>query len=102
MIAGRDSLFVNFEPNDVCYIGYPGRQPGPDPHTPQAAARGEVLAAVAPEPDTVTSCQTRPEISTMPMIDAYATAGTFLDKHQLALDPATAVMTVDPMRSRCL
>lgn len=31
----------------------------------------------------------------MPMIDAYATAGTFADKHQLAIDLATAVMTVE-------
>jgi phenylpyruvate tautomerase PptA (4-oxalocrotonate tautomerase family) len=31
----------------------------------------------------------------MPMIDAYATAGTFADKHQLAVDLATAVMTIE-------
>jgi phenylpyruvate tautomerase PptA (4-oxalocrotonate tautomerase family) len=31
----------------------------------------------------------------MPMIDAYAAAGTFADKHQLAADLATAVMTVE-------
>lgn len=31
----------------------------------------------------------------MPMIDVYATAGTFADKHQLAIDLATAVMTVE-------
>jgi phenylpyruvate tautomerase PptA (4-oxalocrotonate tautomerase family) len=31
----------------------------------------------------------------MPMIDAYATAGTFADPHQLAVDLATAVMTVE-------
>jgi phenylpyruvate tautomerase PptA (4-oxalocrotonate tautomerase family) len=31
----------------------------------------------------------------MPMIDAYATAGTFSDKHQLAVDLATAVMTIE-------
>jgi len=31
----------------------------------------------------------------MPMIDAYAAAGTFADKHQLAVDLATAVMTVE-------
>ncbi len=31
----------------------------------------------------------------MPMIDAYAAAGTFADKHQLALDLATAVMTIE-------
>jgi hypothetical protein len=29
------------------------------------------------------------------MIDAYATAGTFADKHQLAVDLATAVMTIE-------
>lgn len=31
----------------------------------------------------------------MPMIDVYATAGTFADKHKLAIDLATAVMTVE-------
>jgi phenylpyruvate tautomerase PptA (4-oxalocrotonate tautomerase family) len=31
----------------------------------------------------------------MPMIDAYAVPGTFTDKHQLAVDLATAVMTIE-------
>ena len=31
----------------------------------------------------------------MPMIDVYATAGTFADQHQLAVDLATAVMTLE-------
>ena len=31
----------------------------------------------------------------MPMIDVYATTGTFTDNHQLATDLATAVMTVE-------
>lgn len=31
----------------------------------------------------------------MPMIDVYATAGTFADKHQLAIDLAHAVMTIE-------
>ena len=31
----------------------------------------------------------------MPMIDVYATAGTFADTHQLAVDLATAVMTIE-------
>ena len=31
----------------------------------------------------------------MPMIDAYAAAGTFADTHQLAMDLATAVMTIE-------
>jgi phenylpyruvate tautomerase PptA (4-oxalocrotonate tautomerase family) len=31
----------------------------------------------------------------MPMIDTYAAAGTFADKHQLAVDLATAVMTIE-------
>ena len=31
----------------------------------------------------------------MPMTDVYAVAGTFADKHQLAVDLATAVMTVE-------
>src|SRR6202046_5774461 len=32
---------------------------------------------------------------TMPMIDVYATAGPFADTHQLAVDLATAVMTIE-------
>jgi phenylpyruvate tautomerase PptA (4-oxalocrotonate tautomerase family) len=32
---------------------------------------------------------------TMPMIDVYAAAGTFADKHQLAVDLATALMTIE-------
>ena len=31
----------------------------------------------------------------MPMIDVYATAGTFPDTHQLAADLATALMTIE-------
>jgi phenylpyruvate tautomerase PptA (4-oxalocrotonate tautomerase family) len=31
----------------------------------------------------------------MPMIDVYAAAGTFADTHQLAVDLATAVMTIE-------
>jgi len=31
----------------------------------------------------------------MPMIDVYATVGTFPDKHRLAVDLATAVMTIE-------
>jgi phenylpyruvate tautomerase PptA (4-oxalocrotonate tautomerase family) len=31
----------------------------------------------------------------MPMIDVYATAGTFADPHQLATDLAAAVMTIE-------
>jgi phenylpyruvate tautomerase PptA (4-oxalocrotonate tautomerase family) len=31
----------------------------------------------------------------MPMIDVYAQAGTFADTHQLAVDLATAVMTIE-------
>jgi phenylpyruvate tautomerase PptA (4-oxalocrotonate tautomerase family) len=33
--------------------------------------------------------------SNMPMIDVYAVAGTFADRHQLAVDLATAVMTIE-------
>jgi phenylpyruvate tautomerase PptA (4-oxalocrotonate tautomerase family) len=31
----------------------------------------------------------------MPMIDVYAATGTFADQHQLAVDLATAVMTIE-------
>jgi hypothetical protein len=33
----------------------------------------------------------------MPMIDVYATAGTFPDKRQLATDLAAAVMTIEQL-----
>ncbi len=36
-----------------------------------------------------------PEEFAMPMIDVYATEGTFADKHQLAIDLATTVMTIE-------
>ncbi len=45
MIAGRDTLFVNFEPDDVCYIGYPVRPPGPGP---AAAANGTLALVLGP------------------------------------------------------
>jgi phenylpyruvate tautomerase PptA (4-oxalocrotonate tautomerase family) len=32
---------------------------------------------------------------TVPMIDVYATSGTFADKHRLAVDIATAMMSVE-------
>jgi phenylpyruvate tautomerase PptA (4-oxalocrotonate tautomerase family) len=35
------------------------------------------------------------ETATMPMIDVYATVGTFADKHQLAIDLASTVMNVE-------
>jgi hypothetical protein len=35
------------------------------------------------------------EETPMPMIDAYAAAGTFADPHKLAVDLATAVMTIE-------
>jgi phenylpyruvate tautomerase PptA (4-oxalocrotonate tautomerase family) len=38
---------------------------------------------------------TSPQECTMPMIDVYAADGTFADKHQLAVDLATAVMTIE-------
>jgi hypothetical protein len=31
----------------------------------------------------------------MPMIDVYAAAGTFPDKHRLAVDPAAALMAIE-------
>jgi hypothetical protein len=41
----------------------------------------------------------------MPMIDVYAAAGTFTDKHQLATDLAVTLMTIEevpdiPMSAR--
>jgi hypothetical protein len=45
MIAGRDTLFVNFEPDDVCYVGYPVRPPGPGPLT---AANGALALILGP------------------------------------------------------
>src|SRR6266699_36185 len=50
--------------------------------------------------DQTSSSSTAAESATegvfaMPMIDVYATAGTFADKHKLASDLATAVMTIE-------
>jgi DNA-binding transcriptional ArsR family regulator len=45
MIGGRDGLLINFEGDDVCYVGYPVRQPGPDA---QAAANGTLALVLGP------------------------------------------------------
>jgi DNA-binding transcriptional ArsR family regulator len=45
MIAGRDALLVSFEHDDVCYIGYPVRPPGPGP---LAAANGALALVLGP------------------------------------------------------
>jgi DNA-binding transcriptional ArsR family regulator len=45
MIAGRDALFVDFESDDVCHIGYPVRQPGPGALT---AANGTLALILGP------------------------------------------------------
>jgi phenylpyruvate tautomerase PptA (4-oxalocrotonate tautomerase family) len=42
-----------------------------------------------------TAVNTTSKENSMPMIDVYATAGTFNDKHQLAIDLATTVMTIE-------
>jgi DNA-binding transcriptional ArsR family regulator len=48
MIGGRDSLLVSFERDDVCYVGYPIRPPGPGPGTAQAAANGALALVLGP------------------------------------------------------
>jgi hypothetical protein len=45
MIAGRDALVVNFEPDDVCYVGYPVRQPATGP---QVATNGALALVLGP------------------------------------------------------
>jgi len=45
MIAGRDALFVNFDADDVCYIGYPVRQPATGP---SAATNGTLALILGP------------------------------------------------------
>lgn len=45
MIGGRDSLLVSFERDDVCYVGYPVRQPGPEAQT---AANGALALVLGP------------------------------------------------------
>jgi DNA-binding transcriptional ArsR family regulator len=45
MIGGRGSLIVNFADDDVCYIGYPVRQPGPGA---QAGANGSLALILGP------------------------------------------------------
>jgi hypothetical protein len=48
MIAGRDSLLVSFERDDVCYVGYPVRPPGPGPNAAQAATNGTLALLLGP------------------------------------------------------
>ena len=45
MITGRNSLLVSFERDDVCYVGYPVRPPGPGA---QAAANGALALVLGP------------------------------------------------------
>jgi DNA-binding transcriptional ArsR family regulator len=45
MIAGRHSVAVSFERDDVCYVGYPVRQPGPGALT---AANGALALILGP------------------------------------------------------
>ena len=45
MIGGRESLMVSFDRDDVCYVGYPVRQPGPEA---QAAANGALTLVLGP------------------------------------------------------
>src|ERR1022692_3067215 len=39
--------------------------------------------------------RSQPQEAAMPMIDAYASAGTFADKHQLAVDLASTLMRIE-------
>src|SRR5258707_9575468 len=66
----------------------PGDRHGRDiPRTPQRAGQRPQRHRLRPD---------LPEgASAMPMIDVYAIAGTFPDKHQLAADLAAAVMTIE-------
>jgi phenylpyruvate tautomerase PptA (4-oxalocrotonate tautomerase family) len=47
--------------------------------------------------DVSTRCETRigPREAAMPMIDAYASAGTFADTHKLAVDLASTLMRIE-------
>jgi DNA-binding transcriptional ArsR family regulator len=45
MIAGCDSKLVNFDRDDVCYVCYPVRPPGPGG---QAAANGTLILVLGP------------------------------------------------------
>src|ERR1700727_3952799 len=47
--------------------------------------------------DVSTRCESRirPREPAMPMIDAYASAGTFADKHALAVDLASTLMRIE-------
>jgi DNA-binding transcriptional ArsR family regulator len=46
MIAGPGAMFVSFERPDVCYIGYPIRQPGQGEHTAADSALALILGPV--------------------------------------------------------
>jgi Helix-turn-helix domain len=48
MIAGRDALLVSFEHDDVCYVGYPVRPPGPGPQIPLTTANGALALILGP------------------------------------------------------
>ena len=57
MIAGRDALLISFERPDVCYIGYPVRQPGPGT---QAVADGALALILGPLRATILQALRQP------------------------------------------
>jgi len=57
MIAGRDALLISFERPDVCYIGYPVRQPGPGT---QAVADGALAMILGPLRATILQALRQP------------------------------------------
>jgi DNA-binding transcriptional ArsR family regulator len=46
MIAGRDAVFVSFERPEVCYVGYPVRQPSQGVHATADGALAMILGPV--------------------------------------------------------
>jgi DNA-binding transcriptional ArsR family regulator len=57
MIAGHDALLISFEHPDVCYIGYPVRQPRPGT---QAVAEGALARILGPLRATILQALRQP------------------------------------------
>jgi len=72
--------------------GTPAQGPGDDP---MWSPMSSTLAARPKARPPGAAARHNRKDQAMPMIDVYATAGTFTDKHQLATDLAATLMTIE-------
>jgi DNA-binding transcriptional ArsR family regulator len=84
MIAGHDALLISFEHPDVCYIGYPVRQPRPGT---QAVAEGALAMILGPLRATILQALRQP-LTVGQLAAAVQCAPTTATYHLQQLDAA--------------